>query len=202
MLLFDEPLSNLDAKLRVQMREEIRTLQKRLGITTVYVTHDQEEAMAISDRIAVMNAGTIAQLGDAEELYRRPASAFVAGFIGRANVIDATVESVDDARIGLLVAGQRHAVESADTSLRAGMAVRAVIRPEAISVAAQGEGISGTVVIRTYLGDKIEYVVDVGGARIQVAKSNPRPGERLMPGDTVAVGLPVRDIQLLPGDKP
>src|ERR1043166_5672150 len=86
VLLFDEPLSNLDAKLRVAMREEIRTLQKRLGITTVYVTHDQEEAMAISDRIAVMNAGTIAQLGDAEELYRRPASAFVAGFIGRTNL--------------------------------------------------------------------------------------------------------------------
>src|SRR5215475_5838430 len=85
VLLFDEPLSNLDAKLRVQMRAEIRSLQKKLGITTVYVTHDQEEAMAISDRIAVMNRGEIAQVGDAEQLYRRPASAFVARFIGHAN---------------------------------------------------------------------------------------------------------------------
>src|SRR2546421_715736 len=89
VLLFDEPLSNLDAKLRTQMRGEIRDLQRRLGITTVYVTHDQEEAMAISDRIAVMNKGVIEQLGTAEDLYRRPASMFVARFIGRSNLIEA-----------------------------------------------------------------------------------------------------------------
>src|ERR1700692_1758542 len=94
VLLFDEPLSNLDAKLRVSMRGEIRHLQQTLKITTVYVTHDQEEAMAISDRIAVMEAGRIAQLDTAEALYRRPTSAFVAGFIGRANLLRATVESI------------------------------------------------------------------------------------------------------------
>src|ERR1700745_4016729 len=91
VLLFDEPLSNLDAKLRTQMRGEIRDLQRRLGITTVYVTHDHEGAMAISDRIAVMNKGMIEQLGTAEELYRNPASVFVARFIGRSNLIEATV---------------------------------------------------------------------------------------------------------------
>src|SRR6266516_7717620 len=83
VLLFDEPLSNLDAKLRVQMRQEIRALQRRLGITTVYVTHDQEEAMAVSDRIVVMDRGSVVQEGTAEDLYYRPASQFVAGFIGR-----------------------------------------------------------------------------------------------------------------------
>src|ERR1700757_2711880 len=87
VLLFDEPLSNLDAKLRVQMRDEIRALQRRLGITTIYVTHDQEEAMAVSDRIVVMNQGSVVQQGSAVELYHRPPSEFVARFIGRVNLV-------------------------------------------------------------------------------------------------------------------
>ena len=87
VLLFDEPLSNLDAQLRVQMRSEIVRLQRELAITTIYVTHDQEEAMAISDRIAIMDSGQIAQIGTAEELYQRPASRFVAGFLGSANLL-------------------------------------------------------------------------------------------------------------------
>src|SRR5437899_2907422 len=87
VLLFDEPLSNLDAKLRVQMRREIRDLQRRLSITTVYVTHDQEEAMAVSDRIAVMNQGSVVQEGTAEDLYHRPATPFVAQFVGRVNLV-------------------------------------------------------------------------------------------------------------------
>ena len=87
VLLFDEPLSNLDAKLRVQMRTEIRDLQRRLAITTIYVTHDQEEAMAVSDRIAVMNQGSVVQEGTAEDLYHRPASEFVATFVGRVNLV-------------------------------------------------------------------------------------------------------------------
>ena len=91
VLLFDEPLSNLDAKLRVQMRTEIRDLQRRLAITTVYVTHDQEEAMAVSDRIAVMNQGSVVQEGTAEDLYYRPGSEFVATFVGRVNLVPARV---------------------------------------------------------------------------------------------------------------
>ena len=106
VLLFDEPLSNLDAKLRTQMRGEIRDLQRRLGITAVYVTHDQEEAMAISDRIAVMNKGVIEQVGTAEELYRHPASVFVARFIGRSNLIEAVVAAVGAGRVDLNIAGQ------------------------------------------------------------------------------------------------
>src|SRR2546422_506884 len=91
VLLFDEPLSNLDAKLRVQMRTEIRDLQRRLAITTIYVTHDQEEAMAVSDRIAVMNRGAIVQEGSAEDLYHRPTSEFVATFVGRVNLVTGKV---------------------------------------------------------------------------------------------------------------
>ncbi len=94
VLLFDEPLSNLDAKLRVQMRHEIRDLQRRLAITTVYVTHDQEEAMAVSDRIAVMNEGSVVQEGSAEDLYHRPASQFVAQFVGRVNLVAGRVAAV------------------------------------------------------------------------------------------------------------
>ncbi len=101
VLLFDEPLSNLDAKLRTSMRGEIRDLQRRLGITTVYVTHDQEEAMAISDRIAVMNKGVIEQLGTAEDLYRAPSSVFVARFIGRSNLIEAVVTAASPGRAEL-----------------------------------------------------------------------------------------------------
>src|SRR5205807_9023367 len=128
VLLFDEPLSNLDAKLRTQMRGEIRDLQRRLGITAVYVTHDQEEAMAISDRIAVMNKGVIEQIGTAEELYRRPASVFVARFIGRSNLIEAVVTAVAMGHVELSVAGQPHAVEAAN-AVTAGQTVLANVRP-------------------------------------------------------------------------
>jgi iron(III) transport system ATP-binding protein len=200
VLLFDEPLSNLDAKLRVQMRAEIRSLQKRLGITTVYVTHDQEEAMAISDRIAVMNRGTIVQLGDAEELYRRPASVFVARFIGHTNLLHAVVRSVANGRVEIEVAGQRHSVESQSANLRPGMAVTAVVRPESIGISAadtRDGSIAGVVASCTYLGDTCEYAVEVAGAVLQVAKANPQPRDRLAPGAAVCVRLPSVGIQLL-----
>ncbi|MBL8156479.1 MAG: ABC transporter ATP-binding protein, partial [Anaerolineae bacterium] len=96
VLLFDEPLSNLDAKLRVQMRSEIHRLQRRLNVTSVYVTHDQDEAMALSDRIVVMNAGKIEQVGPPEEIYRYPTTRFVADFIGRANFLDTVVDAVEE----------------------------------------------------------------------------------------------------------
>src|SRR5437762_7639593 len=96
VLLFDEPLSNLDAKLRVSMRQEIRDLQQRLAITTIYVTHDQEEAMAVSDRIAVMNEGSVVQDGTAEDLYYRPASEFVATFVGRVNLVAGRIVDIGD----------------------------------------------------------------------------------------------------------
>src|SRR6185503_1438930 len=125
VLLFDEPLSNLDAKLRVEMREQIRALQKRVGITTVYVTHDQEEAMAISDRIAVMERGEVVQDGTAEDLYYRPRTEFVARFIGRTNLLAARVVSAAEVE----VEGVRLALA---TGKAAGERVTLVVRPEMI----------------------------------------------------------------------
>jgi len=203
VLLFDEPLSNLDAKLRVQMRAEIRSLQKTLGITTVYVTHDQEEAMAISDRVAVMNKGEIAQIGDAEQLYRRPASVFVARFIGQANLIEAVVASVGDGLIEINIAGQRHRISSQQSELRPGQAVTAVVRPEALAIGTSEsaeQGLAAVVVSCTYLGDKCEYIVDLGGISVQVAKANPQSADRLAPGTKVSVQLPATGLQLLPGN--
>jgi iron(III) transport system ATP-binding protein len=107
VLLFDEPLSNLDAQLRVQMRSEIARLQKELAITTVYVTHDQEEAMAISDRIAIMNEGRIVQIGKAEELYQRPSSQFVATFLGNTNMLRGKVIEAGAGRVTLDMSGHR-----------------------------------------------------------------------------------------------
>jgi iron(III) transport system ATP-binding protein len=197
VLLFDEPLSNLDAKLRTQMRGEIRDLQRRLGITAVYVTHDQEEAMAISDRIAVMNKGVIEQIGTAEELYRRPASVFVARFIGRSNLIEAVVTTVSPDRVDLTIAGQPHAVEGAGANARPGQTVLANVRPEAIAIGALGNGLAGKVKSRTYLGEKMEYEVEVAGQPVQIVRFNPPPSERFAPGDAVSVRLPHEGVQLL-----
>ena len=130
VLLFDEPLSNLDAKLRVQMRQEIRALQRRLAITTVYVTHDQEEAMAVSDRIAVMNQGSVVQEGSAEDLYHRPASEFVAQFVGRVNLVAGRVAEIDGdtVRIAALGAVDRRARSGRHARARRTRAARAAPR--------------------------------------------------------------------------
>ena len=136
VLLFDEPLSNLDAKLRVQMRHEIRDLQRRLAITTVYVTHDQEEAMAVSDRIAVMNGGSVVQEGSAEDLYHRPASQFVAQFVGRVNLVAGRVAAVAGDAVTVAALGTMIGARAvrAGAGLAPGDRVRLVIRPEAIAI--------------------------------------------------------------------
>jgi iron(III) transport system ATP-binding protein len=205
VLLFDEPLSNLDAKLRLQMRGEIRSLQKKLGVTTVYVTHDQEEAMAISDRIAVMNKGKIAQLGDAEELYRRPASLFVARFIGQANLIKAAVARVTEEGVELDIAGHHHSLAATEAAgLQPGQVVTAVVRPEALTIVAPGKlagGLTGVISACTYLGDKCEYAVDFGGTPIHITKPNPQQGDRLAAGTQVTFQLPPAGVHLLPEDK-
>ena len=199
VLLFDEPLSNLDAKLRVQMRREIRELQKRLAITTVYVTHDQEEAMAVSDRIAVMNQGSIVQQGTAEDLYQRPASEFVAQFIGRVNLVAGRVISVSGATLEVEALGQRLSVQAPGAALRPGAAVKLVLRPEMIGFASVNEaGADGTVVSRAYLGEKIEYLVACGGKTLQVALYGARPGALPAEGARVRLRLPVEDVTLLP----
>jgi len=201
VLLFDEPLSNLDAKLRTQMRGEIRDLQRRLGITAVYVTHDQEEAMAISDRIAVMNKGVIEQIGTAEDLYRHPASAFVARFIGRSNLIPAVVTAIGGGRADLTIAGAPHAIEQSGATFRPGP-VLANVRPETIAIGPRDDGLAGTVIARTYLGEKIEYEVELAGERLQIVRFNPPPAERFAPGDAVGIRLPRDGVQLLAREEP
>ncbi|RPI04358.1 MAG: ABC transporter ATP-binding protein, partial [Zetaproteobacteria bacterium] len=176
VLLFDEPLSNLDAKLRVHMRREIQQLQKQLSITAVYVTHDQEEAMAISDRIVVMNQGAIAQEGTAESLYHEPASEFVAQFIGRTNLLGARVLGVEAGTATVEVGGVRLTLTGLSPHARPGESVRLVVRPEVIGLEVSGgaAGLPGVIVSRMFLGEKIEYHIRVGEDLVQVTSYNPR----------------------------
>jgi len=157
VLLFDEPLSNLDARLRRQMREEIRDLQRRLSLTVVYVTHDQAEAMAVSDRIIVMNQGSVAQEGAPRELYERPRDAFVAGFMGEANRVRGTLRRVD-AAIGEITLGPL-VLRLPHRGLSEGV-VDVAIRPEAITLGDNGSGLAGTVRKVAYLGGLMEYTIE------------------------------------------
>lgn len=181
VLLMDEPLSNLDAKLRLEMRQVIREIQHRVGITTVYVTHDQEEAMAISDKIAVMNHGDIQQVGVPKELYHRPHNEFVATFIGKTNMMDAKL--VHEGGHAALVLGgvplpmpQFDACEDQD--------VRVSVRPEEFIKTPDGP-IEATVIDSVYLGSSTDYFMSTDFAeRIQVTEEstfeeNLRPGEKI-----------------------
>ncbi len=159
VLLFDEPLSNLDAKLRRRVREEIREIQQNLGLTSVYVTHDQEEALAVSDRIIVMNQARIAQEGSPRELYDEPADLFVADFIGDANLVDAEILAVDGPDAEVTIGGIELKLPA--RGMERGPA-RIAIRPQAIGLAVQdsGDGLRGVVRKATYLGSHIEYSVE------------------------------------------
>jgi iron(III) transport system ATP-binding protein len=199
VLLFDEPLSNLDAKLRVQMRTEIRALQRRLAITTVYVTHDQEEAMAVSDRIAVMNQGGIVQEGSAEDLYHRPDSEFVATFVGRVNLVGGTLAGLAAgvASVALLGATVRARTPRADIPV--GAKVRVLVRPEAIALRAPASGaLRATVRTRTFLGEKIEYALDCAGVALHAVRYNAGPSESFPEGAAVALEFAEDALTLLP----
>lgn len=158
VLLLDEPLSNLDARLRRRVRTEIRELQQRLGFTAVYVTHDQDEALAVSDTIIVMKEGGIAQKGSPRDLYEAPASAFIADFMGEANVVPCEVISAENGEAVIRVAGLTHRVPARNA--QPGPAQLA-IRPNAVTLQPQaGGGFSGTVAHSAYLGDHIEYEIE------------------------------------------
>ena len=178
VLLFDEPLSNLDAKLRRRVRQEIRELQQSLSLTVVYVTHDQSEALAVSDRIIVMEAGRIAQQGTPHELYRQPASRFLADFIGDANLVDGEV--VDGGR-AFVAAGIRLAVEA----MRPGPATLA-LRPHRLRLVAAGAGrLPGTCRRVDYLGSHLELLVDTAwGTLLLFADDNDAP-----PAQGAAIGV-------------
>jgi iron(III) transport system ATP-binding protein len=196
VLLFDEPLSNLDAKLRRRVREEIRELQRKLRLTVAYVTHDQEEALAVSDRIIVMSSGRIAQEGTPRELYEQPANLFVADFIGDANVIDAELIEERGER-GLLRIGTLE-IELPRRNARKGP-VKLAIRPEAIAltpVAPNGAGIRGRVLKTAYLGKHLEYNVETPvGTLFVVDHFRTQP---ILPGADAWVSFPQGGIIVVP----
>ena len=162
LLLMDEPLSNLDAKLRVQMRTIIKKLQQRLGITTIYVTHDQEEALAISDRIAVMKDGKIMQIGSPSEIYRHPANPFVAGFIGTSNFLEATLDTTKDNKEESLIIENTLACTYATSKPFQGK-VSLSVRPEHCFFSEKG--LPGSISLATFLGDFVNYEVDLDNGR-------------------------------------
>ncbi len=172
LLLLDEPLSNLDAKLRVQVRRELRELQQRLGLTTIFVTHDQEEANTICDRIAVMNDGVIQQVGTPKQLYEQPANLFVANFLGTANILEGRI-SGDGASLVFEAAGDLRIPVPPDLKIAAN--AKMVFRPQDASILAAGEparpgtaAVTGTVSYREFLGSSVRYGVRAGAADIAV----------------------------------
>ncbi|MCE2512133.1 MAG: ABC transporter ATP-binding protein [Acidimicrobiia bacterium] len=186
VLLLDEPLGALDLKLRQEMQQELKALQREVGITFVFVTHDQEEALAMSERIGVMSEGRLLQVGTPREIYERPASRFVADFIGRTNLIEASVESPTMVR---LADGARIAAE---TSMPTGSQVAVSLRPERVrlqprgTAAADGSSLDGEVCDITYLGHAVVYAVTVGSTSVEV-RSEGEVGEPFAPGDEVTI---------------
>jgi iron(III) transport system ATP-binding protein len=173
VLLLDEPFSNLDAKLRERARTWLRDLQQRVGITTVFVTHDQDEALSMSDRIVVMHDGVVAQIGTPEDVYHRPADAFVADFVGSINLIPGSVIRVVDGTAEFVIDGTETAIAvAADATTQPGPADLGV-RPEALTITATGPGIQAATVSRRFLGDHYRHVVRAGDAEFVVQNSQP-----------------------------
>ena len=204
VLLLDEPLGALDLKLRRELQVELKRVQLEVGITFVYVTHDQEEALALSDRIAVMDRGRVEQVGGPEELYDAPKTLFVAGFIGTSNLLPGTVQSVEggDALV-LLEAGTRCLARAGDAKV--GDAVDVAIRPEAISLVRddpaagpdEGPHLAGVIQQSAYLGTSVSHIVGTeAGVPLQVVV--PRGHERYAAGDAVRARWRAADAMVLP----
>ena len=172
VLLFDEPLSNLDAKLRVDMRTEIRRIQQEVGITAIYVTHDQSEAMALSDQIIIMNKGVVAQIGTPQEIYYHPVSEFVADFIGEANFLRGKMTGTENGLAVLDVEGERLAVAPRE-GMRVGEEYTVVLRPESAALSDEG-GLPCTVELSCFMGSYQNYHVRVGNTLVKLAENDPR----------------------------
>jgi iron(III) transport system ATP-binding protein len=200
LLLLDEPLSNLDAKLRESLRFELKRLQRELGITSVYVTHDQIEALALSSRIAVMREGKIVQMGTPRDIYERPANRFVAEFIGTSNFINGTVSGHQD---GHLAVDTDHGqlLAQTDVPLGGGEPVVLAARPEAVELTEREpthtvpNELTGSVVTRSFLGDAVDHIVRVGGQEI---RARCEPSVSLAPGTTVTLCIRPASLSLIP----
>jgi iron(III) transport system ATP-binding protein len=214
LMLYDEPLSNLDAKLRLSMRTQIRELHDALGSTSVYVTHDQEEAIALADRVVVMNAGRIEQVGSPRELYTRPVNAFVADFMGFQNILSGTVADVAADGYVVHLAGTGAAVRVAGRPPGAeGTPMAVAFRASHVRVdgpvpAPATEGASsrftGRVRSRTYLGSCMRVLVDIGGELVRAQVDESELGrfgpDELSVGREVVLGVPAAQVVPLPGE--
>nr|WP_283949579.1 ABC transporter ATP-binding protein [Limobrevibacterium gyesilva] len=200
VFLLDEPLSNLDARLRAEVRVEIRALQQRLGLTTLFVTHDQEEALTMADRLVVMDRGRVRQTGTPEELYERPADLFVAGFLGRCSILRGAVETPGVFRAGGLALPCAGGTPGEHSAL--------VVRPERVGIAANGGtppdgAIPGRVAMVTYLGGLTDWHVQTDAGEILVTRPTPDgddPLRRLAPGDAVTLDWNASAGRLLPDE--
>ena len=186
VLLFDEPLSNLDAKLRVSMRTEIRRIQQKAGITAVYVTHDQSEAMSISDKIIIMNAGKIAQMGTPHEIYYHPVSEFVADFIGDANFLKGKLVRHEENVDVIEVNGKEVKVESTGDRLAVGADTTIVLRPESTVLCDEGV-LPCEVIVSTFMGAYQLYHVMVGDTKLIIHEYNPKGKKIYSVGDKAGI---------------
>lgn len=209
VLLLDEPLSNLDAKLRAEMRLELLKLQRELGITTIYVTHDQEEALALSTRIAVMESGRIVQEGSPPEIYEEPRDRFVAEFVGKSNLFCGTIVHLTDTFLeiqtddGLQI---RAASPIASRKLRQGEKVLLNVRPEAVHLKRPGEALSeinqlsGKVSALAYQGSSVEYEIEVSGRALKAYIVNPKGGTLFQRGEEVRVVFAPENVSFVHGE--
>ena len=197
VLLFDEPLSNLDAKLRIQMRTEIRKIQRAVGITAVYVTHDQAEAMSMSDRIVIMKDGHIVQVGTPKEVYYAPADEFASNFIGTANILHGTVREV--AGDGNLTVSVMDAVLKGvpcSTTHKVGDSCTLVVRPEACSVQESGL-FPAEVTLSTFMGSYQLYELDLQGSKFTVHENNPKNKHIYQAGEHTHLSMDIADIHVI-----
>ena len=201
LLLLDEPLSALDAIVRLHLRQEIRALQRRLGVTTIMVTHDQEEAMGVSDRIVVMSRGRVEQVGTPEEVYRSPASAFVAGFVGRSSMI----EGVVGATPGTIEAGGHAIPADGASGMLYGAEVRAFVRPEDVRLGDAARAMPGAILMDVvhveFLGATCRVALEAGRLRLEADA----PADTLrvigaLPGAHVPVAVPAAAVMVFPVD--
>jgi spermidine/putrescine transport system ATP-binding protein len=203
-LLLDEPLGALDVKLRKQMQLELKRIQSELGTTFVYVTHDQEEALAMSDRIAVMNAGKVEQIGSPREIYEHPDTAFVADFIGSLNALDLRVEELVGGYAMMRVGGRDRIVAHVDSGARTGDTIRIAIRPERIQIGALdgtaddgGSRVEGTIAEIIYLGSSTQFHVDTAVGRVISTQLADETLRGLEPGSRVALTWDAEHASLL-----
>ncbi len=197
VLLFDEPLSNLDAKLRVSMRTEIRRIQQEVGITAIYVTHDQSEAMALSDKIIIMDKGYVAQMGTPQEIYYHPQSEFVADFIGEANFLCGTLVSRDGDRGEMELAGGRISVEGVGT-IDQGTPCSLVLRPESAVIAEEGQ-LPCEVTLSCFMGSYQNYEALVDGKTVKITDFNPKHKRIFEVGEKAFIRFDPNDIHVLAG---